>query len=387
MINPASRISHLKEYYFSKKLKEVDALNKCGKDIINLGIGSPDLPPHPSVIEALNNAAQLTENHGYQSYRGLPELRKTFAGWYQKYFKVKLNPGSEILPLMGSKEGILHISMAYLESGDEVLVPNPGYPAYSATAKLAGAEIRYYDLKEDENWQPDLNELAKTDLSKVKLMWVNYPHMPTGAKADNELFKKLNTFAEQHNILICHDNPYSFILNEKPKSILKSGLNDYVIELNSLSKSHNMAGWRIGVIAAKEHHINNILKFKSNMDSGMFKPIQLAAIEALNLPDNWYRQQNVLYKERKEIAFNILNSLDCIYQPEQSGMFAWGKIPEHITSVENFTEEILHQAQVFIVPGTVFGSNGSRYVRISLCADKEKLNEALERIIKFKQKT
>jgi aspartate/methionine/tyrosine aminotransferase len=386
MINSASRISHVEEYYFSKKLKEVDALNKNGKGIINLGIGSPDLPPHESVIAALNKAAQVIENHGYQSYRGLPELREAFANWYQKYFKVKLNPESELLPLMGSKEGILHISMAYLESGDEVLVPNPGYPAYSATAKLAGAEIRYYDLKEDENWQPDLNELAKTDLSKVKLMWVNYPHMPTGAKADNELFKKLNTFAQQHNILVCHDNPYSFILNEKPESILKNGLNDNVIELNSLSKSHNMAGWRIGVIAAKEHHINNILKFKSNMDSGMFKPIQLAALEALNLPDDWYQQQNALYRERKEIAFNILNSLDCSYQPEQSGMFAWGKIPEYITSVENFTDEILYQAQVFIVPGTVFGSNGSRYVRISLCADKEKLNKALERIIKFKQK-
>ncbi len=356
MIKPATRIDGVAEYYFSKKLKEVNQLNATGAEIINLGIGSPDLAPHSSVVAELIITAQNDDAHGYQSYKGLPLLRQAFSDWYKKYYAVEINPETEILPLMGSKEGIMHISMTYLQSGDEVLIPNPGYPAYGATAKLAGATIRHYELTESNNWQPDLSALAKTDLSKVKLMWVNYPHMPTGAHAADGLFKSLAQFGAQHNILICHDNPYSFILNEKPQSMLSSQFNDYVLELNSLSKSHNMAGWRVGMIAAKQAHIDNLLRFKSNMDSGMFKPVQQAAVKALQLDEAWYSGLNKIYAQRKATAYKILDSLACTYQSGQAGLFAWGKIPDEVEAVETLTDKILHETRVFLVPGTVFSA-------------------------------
>jgi len=380
MIAPAPRIASVEEYYFSKKLKEIEKLNSAGKEVINLGIGSPDLKPHESVIAALNNSALTNNAHGYQSYRGTAKLREAYKNWYNDYFSVSLDPDKEILPLLGSKEGIMHISMSYLSPGDEVLIPNPGYPAYSATAKLAGATVQYYALSDEHNWQPDLIALSKKDLSKVKIMWVNYPHMPTGAVAEKDLFQRLSAFGKTHNILICNDNPYSFILNDKPTSILSSGLSDYVLELNSLSKSHNMAGWRVGMIAATQTHIDNLIKFKSNMDSGMFKPVQEAAVEALNLDSNWFNQINTVYSARKKVALAILKTLKCVFDENQAGLFVWGRIPKQIPSVEKFTDSILYEAAVFLVPGTVFGSRGERYIRISLCADISLLKKALSRV-------
>jgi LL-diaminopimelate aminotransferase len=386
MITIADRITGVEEYYFSKKLREIAQLRAEGKDIINLGIGSPDLKPADSVIDKLKNTAEKDNVHGYQSYKGTPALRSAFAAWYKKYYQVDLNPETEILPLIGSKEGIIHISMTYLNLGDEVLVPNPGYPAYAASAMLTGATCRYYTLSDEQGWLPDLEALENTDLSKVKIMWVNYPNMPTGTSASAALFEQLKAFGERNEILICNDNPYSFILNDQPLSMLSAGLSDYVLELNSLSKSHNMAGWRVGMIAASELHINNILTFKSNMDSGMFLGIQEAAIEALNLGDDWYTSVNKTYKERRAVVWQIMDTLDCSYDKDQVGMFVWAKIPESIADVDVMINEILYQADVFITPGFIFGDNGKRYIRISLCAPVETLEKALERIEHIKNK-
>lgn len=385
MIELADRLGQVEEYYFSKKLAEIAALKAVGKDILNLGIGSPDLAPHPEVIEELHKVSNQDHVHGYQSYKGIPELRSAFANWYNSHYKVVLNSDSQILPLIGSKEGIMHVSMTYLNPGDEVLIPNPGYPAYAATTKLTGAKCRYYQLTEENNWLPSFEELENSDLSKVKLMWVNYPHMPTGTQATQTLFDRLKAFGEKHQILICNDNPYSFILNDHPISLLNSGISDYTLELNSLSKSHNMAGWRMGMIAANELHIQNILTFKSNMDSGSFLPIQRAAIKALSLPQSWYYSQNLVYRKRRELVFQIMDELGCEYRKNQVGMFVWAKISARIADVEAWIDEILQKAEVFITPGFIFGDQGNRYIRISLCAKEEIFKEALKRIKRVKE--
>ncbi|GAA5219569.1 pyridoxal phosphate-dependent aminotransferase [Membranihabitans marinus] len=383
-IKSAHRIDSVVEYYFSKKLKEIAQLKSEGKEIINLGIGSPDLPPHQSVIRALTDGAENSQNHGYQSYIGIPELRAAYANWYANQYQVDLNSQTEILPLIGSKEGIMHISMTFLESGDEVLIPDPGYPTYRSAALLAGATIRNYSLISENGWQPNFTELESTDLSKVKIMWVNYPHMPTGAKASIELFEKLVEFGQRHNILICHDNPYSLILNPEPLSILSvAGAKDHCIELNSLSKSHNMAGWRMGVMVGKQEYISEILKFKSNMDSGMFRPMQLAAIQALSLDGQWYQDNNKIYEERKNIAYRILDQLGCSYETDQAGLFTWGRIPSSYRSGFDLSDDILDHTGVFITPGGIFGDNGNAYIRISICTDAKVLNQALEKIESF----
>ena len=381
LIQPAERISVVEEYYFSRKLKEIAKMNAEGKTVINLGIGNPDTAPSAQTIEKLIEAGRNPRNHGYQSYIGTPELRGAFASWYQKYFGVMLNPVDEILPLIGSKEGIMHISLAFVNPGDGLLVPNPGYPTYRSVSNIVGANIIDYDLDEKQNWQPDFAALEKKDLSNVKLMWVNYPNMPTGARASRELFQKLVDFGTKHQILIVNDNPYSFIQNDEQLSILNAeGAMDIAIELNSLSKSHNMAGWRIGMIGGNAEYLQNILRVKSNMDSGTFLPTQLAAAEALNNPDSWYDQVNVLYTERKVVAFQILESLGCAIDKNQVGMFVWAKIPDTITSVEALSDRLLHNAGVFITPGFIFGSNGNRYLRISLCTDTAALKNALAQI-------
>jgi len=381
MIQPADRISEVKEYYFSVKLKEIDKMRRSGIDVLNLGIGNPDNPPSSEVIEELTEQAAKDNNHGYQSYVGILELRESFSTWYKKYYDVTLDPSSEILPLIGSKEGIMHISMAFLNPGDGVLVPNPGYPTYSSVSKLVGADIISYDLKEDNGWLPDLDELEKHDLSKVKLMWINYPNMPTGANADEEFFKKVITFGKKHNILICNDNPYSFILNNEHRSIFQiEGAKDTALELNSLSKSHNMAGWRVGMVAASAEIINYILRVKSNMDSGMFKPLQLAAVKALGLDDDWYTEVNMEYMKRRILVWEIMDTLGAEYDKEQTGMFVWAKIPEKYESSRDLSDEVLNKAHVFITPGFIFGSNGEKYIRISLCSNKTMLKEALKRI-------
>ncbi|WP_075601674.1 pyridoxal phosphate-dependent aminotransferase [Saccharicrinis aurantiacus] len=380
-IQPAKRISEVKEYYFSKKLREIDEKRQQGMSIINLGIGNPDRPPHEDVLAELTQASNASTNHGYQSYVGIPELREAFSKWYSKHFSVELNPAKEVLPLMGSKEGIMHISMAFLNKGDKVLVPNPGYPTYASVSNLVEAEMVNYELKEELNWQPDFDELEKQDLSKVKLMWVNYPNMPTGANATIELFEKLVAFGKKHNILICNDNPYSFILNDKPLSIFRvKGAKDICIELNSLSKSHNMAGWRVGMVAAKSSYIQYILRVKSNMDSGMFKPLQLAAVKALSLEKDWYGEVNKEYLERRELVWKIMDMLNCKYDKDQSGMFIWARIPENISSAIELSDVILNKAHVFITPGTIFGSQGDKFIRISLCANKEVLKESIIKI-------
>ncbi|TLX78429.1 aminotransferase class I/II-fold pyridoxal phosphate-dependent enzyme [Labilibacter sediminis] len=380
-IQPANRISEVKEYYFSKKLREIDDMRKQGFDVINLGIGNPDRSPSELVLEELNLSAADKGSHGYQSYIGIPELRDAFSKWYNKYFKVELNPANEILPLMGSKEGIMHISMAFLNKGDQVLVPNPGYPTYSSVSNLVEAEMINYELKEELNWQPDFDELEKLDLSKVKLMWVNYPNMPTGANATIELFEKLVAFGKKHEILVCNDNPYSFILNDNPLSILSiKGAKDIAIELNSLSKSHNMAGWRIGMIAANPTFIQYILRVKSNMDSGMFKPLQLAAVKALGLDKDWYQEVNEEYIQRRELVWEIMDILGCQYDKKQSGMFIWAKIPNEIESSIQLSDKILNKTHVFITPGSIFGKQGDRYIRISLCSKQEILKESINRI-------
>ncbi|MDE6654855.1 MAG: aminotransferase class I/II-fold pyridoxal phosphate-dependent enzyme [Muribaculaceae bacterium] len=380
-IVPAKRVSQIQEYYFSRKLKEVAALNAKGMDIISLGIGGPDKAPASSVIDTLCEIARRADTHSYQPFTGLPQLRKAYAQWYLDHYGVSLDPDTEIQPLIGSKEAILHVSLTFLNPGDGVLVPDPGYPTYTSASRLAQAEIFKYDLTEANNWYPDFDALELLPLDRIKLMWVNYPHMPTGAPASYEVFEKIIDFGSRHNIVIVNDNPYSFILNEHPLSILQiPGAIDIALELNSLSKSHNMAGWRMGMIASNPEFINWFIKVKSNVDSGQFRPMMEAAVEALSLEDEWYRQLNETYSERRRIAEKIMEALGCEFDPKQRGLFLWGRIPDDIEDVETFTDHILYDKRVFITPGFIFGENGRRYVRISLCATPDKLNEALIRI-------
>jgi LL-diaminopimelate aminotransferase len=379
----AKRLEGISEYYFSQKLREIDSLNKEGKNIINLGIGSPDLPPHPDVIGTLQEEAGKPGVHGYQGYKGIPALRQAFADWYQRWYKVSLDPDTELLPLMGSKEGIMHICMTYLNEGDEALIPDPGYPTYSSAVKLAGGKPVSYLLKEEQNWYPDLEALAATDLSKVKLMFVNYPHMPTGQPVSADLFKNLVQFAKDNNILLVHDNPYSFILNDNPVSLLEvPGAKEVVLELNSLSKSHNMAGWRIGMLCGSKERIEEVLRFKSNMDSGMFMPLQLAAAKALSLGPEWYSHINSIYSERRAKVYEILDILGCNYELKQVGLFVWAKIPEHYEDGYALSDEVLYGSNVFLTPGGIFGSQGNRYIRISLCGDLSRFEQAITRISK-----
>jgi len=380
-IEKAKRLSGIGEYYFSQKLREIEQLNQQGKNIINLGIGSPDLPPHPSVIEVLRAEAAKPNTHAYQSYKGSPIFRNAIAEWYQKWYQVDLNPDTEILPLLGSKEGIMHICMTYLNEGDQALIPNPGYPTYTSAVKLAGGTPVAFELKEENNWEPDFELLNKMDLSKVKLMWVNYPQMPTGRMPSDDLFNKLVAFGLKHNILICHDNPYSFVLNDHPMSLLKvPRAKDVVIELNSLSKSQNMAGWRVGMICGSKDKIDDILTFKSNMDSGMFLPIQLAAAKALSLEKEWYTGINEIYFERRIKVFELLDQLNCTYSKEQVGMFVWAKIPSISKDGYELSDKVLYESNVFITPGGIFGSAGNNYVRVSLCGAVEKFIQAIKRI-------
>lgn len=380
-IRPAERLNNVSEYYFSKKLKEVAALNAAGKNIISLGIGSPDLPPSPEAIKVLADQAALPNTHGYQPYNGLPELRRAFATWYQTWYGVTLNPDTEIQPLIGSKEGILHISMAFLNPGDGVLVPNPGYPTYASVTQLVQAEAFTYKLLPENGWEPDFDALEAMDLSRVKLMWVNYPNMPTGAKASMVLFEKLVDFGRRHGIVICNDNPYSFILNEDYLSLLKvPGALEGCIELNSMSKSHNMPGWRIGMLATNPTFLQWIMQVKSNVDSGQFRPMQLAAVEALKADKTWYAGMNAVYKRRRLLAEAILKALGCSWDPAQSGLFLWGRVPENGLDGADLSDKVLYEANVFITPGFIFGSQGERYVRLSLCCTEENLAKALERV-------
>lgn len=377
----AKRLEGIGEYYFSQKLREIDELNKQGKQIINLGIGSPDLPPHPDVIRVLQEESAKANVHAYQSYKGSPVLRKAMSDWYKQWYGVELNADTEILPLIGSKEGIMHICMTYLNEGDEALVPNPGYPTYSSAVKLAGGTVRSYELKEANDWHPDFNELEAVDLSKAKLMFVNYPHMPTGKLPDLAFFKQLIAFAKKHDILIIHDNPYSFILNDHPTSLLSiAGAKDVVLELNSLSKSQNMAGWRIGMLCGAKERIDEVLRFKSNMDSGMFLPVQLAAAKALSLGKEWYESVNTVYRSRREKAFELLDLLGCTYSKDQAGMFVWAKIPTIYKTGYELSDAVLYKSNVFITPGGIFGNAGDGYVRVSHCATEERFDESIKRI-------
>ena len=383
-VKPADRLSAVQEYYFSRKLKEVAMLNAQGQDIISLAIGSPDMPPSKQTVDKLCETAAQPTAHGYQPTVGIPELRQAMANFYKRWYDVDLDPKTEIQPLIGSKEGILHTTLAFCKPGDEVLVPNPGYPTYTSLSKILGAKIVNYNLREDNGWQPDFEELEKMNLDRVKLMWTNYPNMPTGGNARMETYEKLVDFARRHGIVVVNDNPYSFILNEgKKMSILQvPGAKECCIEFNSMSKSHNMPGWRVGMCASNPEFISWILKIKSNIDSGTFRGIQLAAAEALNTNDDaWHKEYNVEnYRRRRKIAEEIMTVLGCTFDPSQVGMFLWGKIPEKYANVEDLTERILHEARVFVTPGFIFGSNGQRYLRISLCAKDEKMAEALQRI-------
>lgn len=382
-VKPAERLSEVQEYYFSRKLKEVARMNASGLDVISLAIGSPDMPPSEQTIEKLCEVAHGPDAHGYQPTMGTTELRSAMAGFYKKWYGVQLDPQTEIQPLIGSKEGILHITLAFVNMGDEVLVPNPGYPTYTSLSKLLGAKVRYYNLREDNGWQPDFDELEAMDLSRVKLLWTNYPNMPTGANARMETYERLVSFARRHGIVVVNDNPYSLILNERPISLLQvEGAKDCCIELNSMSKSFNMPGWRVGLCASNAEFIAWILKVKSNIDSGTFRGIQLAAAEAYNTNSReWHREYNIeVYKRRRQKAEAILKALGCTYDPEQVGMFLWGRIPDRYADCEELTERVLHEARVFITPGFIFGSNGNRYIRISLCAKDDKISEALGRI-------
>ncbi len=385
-VKPADRTCTVQEYYFSTKLKQIEVMRSSGIDIINLGIGSPDMAPSENTVNRLIEEVRKPNVHGYQSYTGAYALRKAFSEWYLRYFNVKLNPDNEILTLIGSKEGIMHISMAFVNQGDEVLVPDPDYPSYASVTNLVSGIVRAYDLKEEDSWLPDFDILEDSDLSKVKLMWINYPHMPSGTRGSRILFERLVLFAHKHNILLCNDNPYSFILNNDYQSILNvDGAKEVALELNSLSKSHNMAGWRLGMVAGHEEYIKSILRVKSNMDSGMFLPIQLAAAEALNNPPGWYDEINSVYKKRRKVAEGIMEALGCTFNPEQTGLFLWGRIPDTIESCELFTDDLLQKASFFITPGSIFGKNGERYVRISLCSNEETLLKAKERAVKFQQ--
>jgi LL-diaminopimelate aminotransferase len=380
MISKANRLHNVQEYYFSKKLREVNQLKADGKPIINVGIGSPDLQPPAEVISAIQKSLTNPSIHGYQSYQGLPEFRNAVAQFYKRNYNVDINSNNEVLPLMGSKEGIMHISMAFLNAGDEVLIPNPGYPTYSSVTNLTEAIPVYYDLTEANNWFPDLHALSEKDLSKVKIMWINYPHMPTGAKVISTQFEKLVAFAKKHDILLVNDNPYSFILNDNPLSILAvKGAKEVALELNSLSKSFNMAGWRVGMVLGSSENIKTVLQVKSNMDSGMFYGIQQGAIAALNVSKNWFATINNVYAERRNIAWKIFDVLHCNYDKNSVGLFVWAKIPQGTTS-EELTDTLLYEHDVFLTPGTVFGTNGEGYIRLSLCTPVEKLEEVLIRV-------
>jgi len=382
MVKPANRLSSVNEYYFSTKLKQIDNLRAAGINVLNLGIGNPDLPPSEKVLDVLKQAADGKNNHGYQSYIGHRTLRLALAKWYSRYFNVELDCDKEILPLIGSKEGIMHISMAFLNPGDGVLVPNPGYPAYSAVANLVEAKIIEYDLKEETGWFPDFEEIEKNDLTGVKIMWVNYPNMPTGTNIGVAEFKKLVDFGLKHNILICNDNPYSFILNTNYISIFQvPEAKEIAIELNSLSKSHNMAGWRVGALISNSEYVNHVIRVKSNVDSGMFLPLQLAAAEALECDDDWYEYVNIQYKKRRIIAEEILSGLGCTFSSEQSGMFLWAKIPDKYKDSYELADLLLEKYAVFITPGGIFGSNGNRFLRISLASKDEALLDAKNRLI------
>ncbi len=387
MIIPvANRLNVVSEYYFVKKLEEIAKLNKEGKNVISFGIGSPDLAPSTEALTALTETANKSNAHGYQPGRGIPELREAMAGFYKRTYQVELNPASEVLPLMGSKEGILHLSLAFLNPGDEALVPNPGYPAYSSLTKLIGADVRYYDLKEENGWYPDLEALHKEDLSKIKIMWLNYPHMPTGTAPKREVFEKVIAFAKEKNILLCHDNPYSLVLpHQAPMSILSlPGASEVAIELNSMSKSHNMPGWRIGMMMGKSEYLNAAMTVKSNIDSGMFLGLQQAAIKALNNSDEWHAKRNALYNERREWVYKILDLLGFEYSKEQVGLFVWAKPKDAkaVPDIAAYIDKILYKAFVFFTPGEIFGSNGKKFLRLSLCVPAEKMKEAYERLEK-----
>ncbi|MFP5041794.1 pyridoxal phosphate-dependent aminotransferase [Parasediminibacterium sp. JCM 36343] len=384
-IHTSSRLEGIGEYYFSQKLREIDDLNKQGKNIISLGIGSPDLPPHPDVIKVLQEESAKPNVHAYQSYKGSPVLRNAISNWYKKWYGVDVNPDTEILPLIGSKEGIMHICMTYLNDGDIALVPNPGYPTYRSAVKLAGGTCLDYELTEANSWQPDLTVLAALDTTNIKLMFVNYPHMPTGELPNVEVLKQLVAFAREHGILIVHDNPYSFILNDNPMSLLSlEGAKDVVLELNSLSKSQNMAGWRIGMLIAAKERIDEVLRFKSNMDSGMFLPLQLAAAVALGLGKDWYDSINTVYRERRVKVFELLDVLQCDYSKNQVGMFVWAKIPATYKDGYTLSDDVLYNSNVFITPGGIFGSAGNGYIRVSLCGSIEKFEEAIRRVVSDK---
>lgn len=377
----AKRLQGVGEYYFSQKLREIDAMNKLGKQVINLGIGSPDMPPHPDVIRSLQEESAKPNVHAYQNYKGSPILRNAIAKWYKRWYNVDLNADTEILPLIGSKEGIMHICMTYINEGDKVLIPNPGYPTYRSAATIAGANVVDYTLKSENNWCPDFNELEKSGLEEVKIMFVNYPQMPTGQLPTEAMFKELIAFAKKHDILLVHDNPYSFILNDKPMSLLSiEGAKDVAIELNSFSKGHNMAGWRVGMLSGSKERIDEVLRFKSNMDSGMFLPIQLAAAKALELGQEWYDEVNAVYRKRRIKVFELLRLLDCAFDTEQAGMFVWAAIPVKYKDGYELSDAVLKNSNVFITPGGIFGSAGSKYIRVSLCTPEEKIEEAIQRI-------
>jgi aspartate/methionine/tyrosine aminotransferase len=395
----SKRLEGIGEYYFSKKLRKIELLNQSGEPVINLGIGSPDLPPHTSIIETLNGQSLRPDVHGYQNYKGNAVLRQAIADWYKKWYAVDLDSNSEILPLIGSKEGIMHVCMTYVNPGDLVLIPNPGYPTYRSAAMLAGGKVVEYTLTEQNNWFPDFKSIAATlqhakeeaittgkDVQAQTLMFVNYPHMPTGQLPTEQFFIELVAFAKEHNILLCHDNPYSFILNERPLSLLAvEGSKDVVIELNSLSKSHNMAGWRVGMLSGAKSRIDDVIRFKSNMDSGMLLPLQLAAATALALGDDWYRQLNSMYSRRRKIVFELLDLLRCEYDPGQAGLFVWAKIPSMLSTGFQLSDDVLLNTRVFITPGGIFGSAGDKYIRVSLCSSEEKLRQAIQRIQEFSE--
>ena len=380
-VSTAKRLESVKEYYFSKKLREVAGLIQAGKPVLNMGIGSPDFPPHPSVIEALKGAMTHPRANMYQSYQGLPELREAIALFYNRHYAVSLDPSSEILPLMGSKEGIMHISMAFLNKGDQVLIPNPGYPTYSAVTQLVEASPVFYNLSDTNNWQPDLKALKALDTSKIKLMWLNYPHMPTGAKADRESLKQLIQWAAKEEILLINDNPYSFILNDEPQSILSlPGAKAVAMELNSLSKSFNMAGWRVGMLSGNKENIQAVLKVKSNMDSGMFFGVQQGAIAALNAPDSWFTELNVTYKKRRKLIEELATLMNATFDPNSVGMFVWAKLNDPSVVAEKYIDQILYEKDIFITPGTIFGSQGEGYIRFSLCVNEDQIRTAINRM-------
>lgn len=381
----AKRLNGIGEYYFSQKLREIDLLNRQGKQVLNLGIGSPDLPPHPDVIQVLEEESKKNGSHAYQSYKGSPELRNAISDWYLEWYNVELDPDAEILPLIGSKEGIMHICMTFLNKGDIAFVPDPGYPTYRSAVELTGARCVSYKLSEKNNYEPDFERLSRKISGKVKLMFVNYPHMPTGRLPHWELFQKLVDFAQMHQILVVHDNPYSFILNENPMSLFSAvGARDCVIELNSLSKSHNMAGWRVGMLCGRKDFVDMVLRFKSNMDSGMFLPVQLAAARALQLKKDWYEKLNLVYRQRRELVFKLLDLLGCSYSKDQAGLFVWARTGKKFRDGYDLSDQVLNLAYVFITPGGIFGKSGIKYVRVSLCSPEEKLRQAIQRIENFK---